>query len=160
MGVQDLPRQGDAKGLGVDRNLGDKPVVPFLCLYRCSPQGAAVPYLLVQVVWSASNQVDHPGLERLAEPLQVGLIQQVVERGIRGPAPDILPHCSRADFGQLERREPPTETKVASPPTSPRTDFAAALRMTLRPGVSTRSRWPPLSIVALLPGLLPGLLQC
>jgi len=44
---------------------------------------------LVQTLSPAWDLADHPGLEHLAEFLQVGLIEQVKEGGIRRPALEI-----------------------------------------------------------------------
>ena len=73
-GVVRLLSQGDAKRPGLDRHLGDKPVTAVLSLHRGAPQGLAVTHQLVQTLAPAWDLTDHPGLEHLAELLQVGLV--------------------------------------------------------------------------------------
>jgi hypothetical protein len=89
--------QGDAKGPGIHRHLGDKPVTAVLSLHRGAPQGLAVTHQLVETLAPAWDLTDHPSLEYLAELLQVGLVvaigfreaEQVEKGGIRRPALEI-----------------------------------------------------------------------
>ena len=59
------------------RDLSDKAVVAVLCLDGRSPQGLAVTDQLVQTACPPWDLADHPGLEHLAEFLQVGLVVAV-----------------------------------------------------------------------------------
>jgi hypothetical protein len=64
-------------------------VIPVFCLDRRATQCLAVAHQLVQTLGPAWDLADHPGLEHLAKLLQVGLIEQVEEGGIRRPALEI-----------------------------------------------------------------------
>jgi len=79
----------DAKGPGVHRDLGNKTVVALLRLDGRAAQGLAVTHQLVQTIRPAWDLADHPGLQHLAEFLQMGFVEQIEEGGIRGPALEI-----------------------------------------------------------------------
>ena len=81
--------QGDAESTGIDRDLGDEPMAAVFRLHCRAAQRLAIAHQLVQTLSSARDLADHPGLEHLAEFLQVGLIEQVKEGGIRRPALEI-----------------------------------------------------------------------
>jgi hypothetical protein len=85
-GVRGRLGQGDAERPGIDRHLGDKPVTALLSRHCRPPQGPAVAHQLLQTLCTVWDLVNHPGLEHLAEYLQVGLVQQVEQGGIRRPA--------------------------------------------------------------------------
>jgi hypothetical protein len=63
-----LLSQGDAKGPGIDRHLGDKPVTAVLSLHRGAPQGLAVTHQLVQTLAPTWDLTDDPGLEHIRTP--------------------------------------------------------------------------------------------
>ncbi len=86
MGVVGLLGQGGVKGPGVRRALGDKVVVADLRLDGRAAQGLSITHQLIQTRCPAWDLADHPGLKHLPELLQVGLIEQVEEGGIGGPA--------------------------------------------------------------------------
>ena len=81
--------QGHAEGSGVDGDLGNEPVVAVFCLDGGAPQGFAVADQLVQTLCPTWDLGDHPGLQHLAEFLQVGLVEQVEKGGIGGPALEV-----------------------------------------------------------------------
>ena len=97
MGVVGRLGQGDAKSAGIDRDLGDKPVTAIHDLHCRAPQGFAVTHQLVLTLCTVWDLTDHPGLEHLAVAsgfceavfLQMCLIEQVEEGGIRRPAFEI-----------------------------------------------------------------------
>ena len=81
--------QRHPKGSGVDGDLRNEPVVAVFCLDGGASQGFAVTDQLVQTLDTTWDLADHPGLQHLAEFLQVGLIEQVEKGGIRGPALEV-----------------------------------------------------------------------
>ncbi len=81
--------QRHTKGSGVDGDLGNEPVVAVFCLDRRAPQGFAVTDQLVQTLCPTRDLADHPGLQHLAEFLQVGLVEQVEKGGDRRPALEV-----------------------------------------------------------------------
>ena len=89
MGVIALLRQCNTERPGVYRDLGNKAMLAVLGLDSRAPQRFAVADQLVQTVGPAWDLAGHPGLEHLPELLQVGLIEQVEEGGIGGPALEI-----------------------------------------------------------------------
>ena len=89
MGVVALLRQGDTKGTGIDGDLGDKAVVAVSGLDRGALEGLAITDQLIQSRCTTWDLADHPGLEYLAELLEMRLIEQVEERRIRGPALEV-----------------------------------------------------------------------
>ena len=89
MGVVSLLRQGDTKGTGVDGDLSHEAVVAVSGLDCGALEGLAVTDQLLQSRCPAWDLADHPGLEHLAELLQVSLVEQVQERRIRGPALEV-----------------------------------------------------------------------
>lgn len=64
-------------------------MVAVLGLDGGAPQGLAVTQQLVQILCPTWDLADHPGLHHLAEVQQVGLIEEVEERGIGRPALEI-----------------------------------------------------------------------
>lgn len=64
-------------------------MLAVLGLDNRAPQRLAVADQLVQTVGPAWDLAGHPGLEHLPELLQVGLVEQVEEGGIGGPALEI-----------------------------------------------------------------------
>jgi hypothetical protein len=74
--------QRHAKSTGVDGDLGHEPVVSVFCLDGGAPQGFPVADQLVQTLRPTWNLADHPGLQHLAEFLQVGLVEQVEKGGV------------------------------------------------------------------------------
>ena len=62
---------------------------PRRVLPTVSRKPKAYTHQMVETVLPAWDLADHPGLECLAELLEVGLIEQVQEGGIRGPALEI-----------------------------------------------------------------------
>lgn len=93
MCVVALLRQGDTKGTGVDGDLRDKAVVAVGGLDRGAFEGFSVTDQLIQSRCPAWDLTDHPGLEHLAELLQMRLVEQVEERRIRRPALEVQAQC-------------------------------------------------------------------
>ena len=89
MGVVAFLHQGDTKGTGVDGDLSHEPVVAVSSLDRGAFEGLAVTDQLIQSRCPAWDLADHPGLEHLAERLQVGLVEEVEECRIRRPSLEI-----------------------------------------------------------------------
>ena len=89
MGVVSLLRQGDTEGTGVDGDLGDKAVVAVSGLDCGALEGLAVTDQLTQSRCPAWDLADHPGLQHLAELLEMGLVEQIEERRIRGSALEV-----------------------------------------------------------------------
>ncbi len=89
MGVVGLLGQRDTEGTGVDGDLSHEPVVAVCSLDCGALEGLAVTDQLIQSRCPAWDLADHPGLEHLAELLQVSLVEQVEERRIRGPALEV-----------------------------------------------------------------------
>ena len=86
MGVIGLLRQGNAQRAGVDGDLSNEPVITILGLDGRAPQDLTVADQLFQIASPTWDLADHPGLHNLPEFLQMGLIEQVEEGGIGGPA--------------------------------------------------------------------------
>lgn len=80
VGVMSLLRLRHAKGSGLDGDLGDEPVVAVFCLDGRASQCFPVANQLVQTLRPTCDLADHQGLQRLAEFLQLGLIEQVEVR--------------------------------------------------------------------------------
>ncbi|MCP9842023.1 hypothetical protein KBY93_15570 [Synechococcus sp. J7-Johnson] len=93
MGVVGLLGHGDTQSTGIDRDLGDKTVVAVYGLDRRASQGLAVAHQLVKTLGAAWDLADHPGLQHLTELLQMGLVKQVKEGGIRRPALELQAQC-------------------------------------------------------------------
>jgi hypothetical protein len=93
MGVIGRLGQRHAEGSGVDGDLGHEPVVAAFCLDGGASQGFPVTDQLVQTLGSSWDLADHPGLQHLAEFLQVGLVEQVEKGGVRGPALEVQAQC-------------------------------------------------------------------
>jgi len=89
MGVIALLHQGNTEGTGVDGDLGDKAVVAVCGLDRGAFEGLAVTDQLIQSRSPAWDLTDHPGLEHLAELLEMHLVEEVEERRIRRPALEV-----------------------------------------------------------------------
>jgi len=89
MGVVALLRQGDSKGTGVDGDLSDKAVIAVWGLDPGAFEGLAITGQLIQSRCPTGDLADHPGLQHLAELLQVSLVEQVEEGGICRPALEI-----------------------------------------------------------------------
>jgi len=81
--------QRHPKGSGVDGDLSNEPVVAVFCLDGGASQGFAVTDQLVQTLGTTWDLADHPGLQHLAEFLQVGLVEQVEKGGVRRPALEV-----------------------------------------------------------------------
>jgi len=89
MGVVSLLRQGNTEGTGVDGDLSHEPVVAVSSLNRGAFEGLAVTDQLIESRCSAWDLADHPGLEHLAELLEMRLVEQIEEGGICRPALEI-----------------------------------------------------------------------
>jgi hypothetical protein len=89
MGVVSLLRQGDTEGTGVDSDLSHEPVVAVSSLDRGAFEGLAVTDQLLQSRCPTWDLADHPGLEHLAELLEMRLLEEVQERRIRRPALEV-----------------------------------------------------------------------
>jgi len=89
MGVVAVLRQGDTKGTGVDGDLSHEPVVAVSSLDRGAFEGLAITDQLIESRCPAWDLADHPGLEHLAELLEMRLVEQVEERRIRWPALEV-----------------------------------------------------------------------
>jgi len=89
MGVVALLRQGDTKGTGADGDMSDKAVIAVWGLDRGAFEGLAITDQLIQSRCPTRDLADHPGLEHLAELLQVSLVEQVEEGGICRPALEV-----------------------------------------------------------------------
>ena len=88
-GVVVLLRQGDTKGAGVDGDLGDKPVVAVCGLDRGAFESLAITDQLIQSRCPTWDLADHPGLQHLAELLELRLVEEIEERRIRRPALEV-----------------------------------------------------------------------
>ncbi len=64
-------------------------MVAVFCLGGGASQGFAVTDQLVQTLGTTWDLADHPGLQHLAEFLQVGLVEQVEKGGVRRPALEV-----------------------------------------------------------------------
>ena len=94
-------------------------------LDRGAFEGLAVTDQLIQSRCPAWDLADHPGLEHLAELLQVSLIEQVEERRIRRPALEVQAQCLvqrfPVPFGEASRsRELLQSLRIPSTVTSSR----------------------------------------
>ena len=58
----------------------------LLRLDRGAAQGLPITNKLLQTLCPTRDLADHPGLQHLAKSLEMGLIEQIKEGGIRGPA--------------------------------------------------------------------------
>ena len=85
VGVVGRLGQRHPKGSCADGDLGNEPVVADFCLDDGASQGFAVTDQLVQTLCPTWDLADHPDLQHLAEFLQVGLVEQVQEGGVRRP---------------------------------------------------------------------------
>ncbi len=93
MGVVALLRQGDTKGTGVDGDLSHEPVVAVSSLDRGAFEGLAITDQLIQSRCPTWDLADHPGLEHLAELLEMRLVEEVQERRIRRPGIEVQAQC-------------------------------------------------------------------
>ena len=89
MGVVALLRQGDTEGTGINGDLCHEAVVAVGGLDRGAFEGLAITDQLVQSRCPAWDLADHPGLEHLAELLEMRLVEEVQERRIRRPALEV-----------------------------------------------------------------------
>jgi len=76
-GVVTLLGQGDVKSPGVHCDLGDKAVDALIPLGRRAEQDLAVADPLLQTLCAARDLADHPGLQHLAELLELGHIEKM-----------------------------------------------------------------------------------
>jgi len=89
MGVVSLLRQGDTEGTGVDGDLSDKAVIAVWGLDRGAFESLAITDQLILSRCPTWDLADHPGLEYLAELLELRLVEEIEERRIRRPALEI-----------------------------------------------------------------------
>jgi len=89
MGVASLLCQGDTRRSGVNSDLSYEPVVAVSGLDRGAFECLAITDQLIESRCTTRDLDVHPGLEHLAELLQVSFVEQVEEGGIRGTALEV-----------------------------------------------------------------------